>query len=96
MPTFIENITGGGIRQFKWDDITGVFSKKPNDWTDAQAMDYVNKSREESSEQDPRNQPTMTGAERAEQAQKELEEEKKKRNMGGVMRNTPIGFKGHF
>jgi len=37
-----------------------------------------------------------TGAERAEQAFKELEEEKNKRNMGGVMQNKPTGFKGHF
>lgn len=96
MPTYKENTIGENIKQFKWDDTTGVFSKKPEGMTDAEAMIYVNESRKESSEQDPRNKPRMTGAERAEQAQKELEAEKNKRNMGGVMRNTPTGFKGHF
>ena len=45
MPTFMESTIGGGVKQFKWDSKTGVFSKKPEDMTDAQAMAYVNKSR---------------------------------------------------
>tara|TARA_R110000824_G_scaffold280114_1_gene468211 strand:+ start:257 stop:571 length:315 start_codon:yes stop_codon:yes gene_type:complete len=78
MPTFTENTIGGNILQFEWDNKTGVFSKKPEDMTDAQAMDYVNRSREESRQQDPRNQPRMTNEERAAQAFEELERERAK------------------
>ena len=78
MPTFTENTIGGNILQFEWDNKTGVFSKKPEDMTDAQAMDYVNRSREESRQQDPRNQPRMTNEERAAQAFEELESERAK------------------
>jgi len=87
MPTFKENIIGGGIKQFTWDDETGVFAKKPKGMTDAQAMDYVNKSREESRQQDPRNQPRMSFEEEAEAAFKELELERvKKRAKGGQVK----------
>ena len=102
MPTFMESKIGGFVKQFKWDSKTGVFSKKPEDMTDAQAMAYVNKSREESKQEDPRNQPPMTREEEAEAAFKELDQQieesrrKRRRNMGGVMRHKPIGFKGHF
>ncbi len=84
MPTFKEKTIGGNILQFEWDDITGVFSKKPNDWTDAQAMDYVNRSREESRQQDPRNQPRMTNEERAAKAFEELERERERAKGGQV------------
>ena len=83
MPTFQENIIGGGTKQFEWDSGTGIFSKKPNNMTDAQAMDYVNKSREESRQQDPRNQPKMTRAEEAAKAFEELEEERAKAKRRG-------------
>jgi hypothetical protein len=79
MPTFKENIIGGGLKQFKWNDKTGVFSKKPSGMTDAQAMAYVNKSREESKQQDPRNQPPMSFEESAAKAFEELEGERAKR-----------------
>ena len=87
MPTFIENTIGGNILQFEWDNKTGVFSKKPEDMTDAQAMDYVNRSREESRQQDPRNQPRRSFEEEAEAAFKELELERvKKRAKGGQVK----------
>ena len=87
MPTFIENTIGGNILQFEWDNKTGVFSEKPKNMTDAQAMDYVNKSREESRQQDPRNQPRMSFEEEAEAAFKELELERvKKRAKGGQVK----------
>jgi len=72
MPTFQENIIGGGTKQFEWDSGTGIFSKKPNNMTDAQAMDYVNKSREESRQQDRRNRPPKRGRERAAEAFKDM------------------------
>ena len=79
MPTFMESTIGGGVKQFEWDSKTGVFSKKPEDMTDAQAMAYVNKSREESKQQDPRNQPPMSLEESAAKAFEELEGERAKR-----------------
>ena len=87
MPTFTENTIGGNILQFEWDNKTGVFSEKPKNMTDAQAMAYVNKSREESRQQDPRNQPRMTNEEKAAKAFEELELERVKgRAKGGQVK----------